>query len=179
MRAALSADLDRTCAVMLDTKGPEIRTGKLRDGKSSVQLSEGNKFVWHHDKDRIEDGDENEMYCTYADLATTVKPGSKIFCSDALLSFTVERCDEKAKRVYCKIDNTGSLGNTKNMNLPNAKVLLPALTEKDYADITFGVSKQIDMIAASFIRKASDVLEIRAVPGVDIVAIRPSNCWHS
>eukprot|EP01108_Squamamoeba_japonica_P004415 TRINITY_DN3490_c0_g1_i2.p1 TRINITY_DN3490_c0_g1~~TRINITY_DN3490_c0_g1_i2.p1 ORF type:complete len:551 (+),score=261.78 TRINITY_DN3490_c0_g1_i2:61-1653(+) len=156
----------RSCAIMLDTKGPEIRTGKLRGGKSSVSLNEGDTFVWHHDQARIEDGDEKEMYCTYAALATTVHPGSKILCSDALLSFTVTNVDPASTRVTCRIDNSGSLGNTKNMNLPNAKVQLPALTEKDYADITFGVSQDIDIIAASFIRKASDVEEIRSVPGV-------------
>jgi pyruvate kinase len=151
---------------MLDTKGPEIRTGKLRGGVSSVKLVEGGEFVWHNDLARVNDGDEKEMYCTYAGLSTTLSPGSTILCSDALLSFTVLRCDAAAKRVTCKIDNSGTLGNTKNMNLPKAKVSLPALTPKDHEDITFGVSKNIDMIAASFIRKASDVAEIRAVPGV-------------
>mmetsp|Transcript_15035 Transcript_15035/g.25857 ORF Transcript_15035/g.25857 Transcript_15035/m.25857 type:complete len:556 (+) Transcript_15035:19-1686(+) len=167
LRTALaSSSVQRQCALMLDTKGPEIRTGKLRGDKSSVPLTAGNKFVWHNDESRKNDGDENEMYCTYAGLATTVKTGSKILCSDALLSFTVISVNPEEKRVRCTIDNSGTLGNTKNMNLPNAKVDLPALTEKDFADITFGVSKDIDIIAASFIRKASDVEAIRNVPGV-------------
>lgn len=156
----------RSCALMLDTKGPEIRTGKLRGGVDKVKLVEGETFVWHNDTARINDGDDKEMYCTYAGLSTTLRPGSTILCSDALLSFTVVSCDAATKRVTCKIDNSGTLGNTKNMNLPNAKVSLPALTPKDHEDIAFGVSKDIDMIAASFIRKASDVEEIRSVPGV-------------
>jgi pyruvate kinase len=168
LRKALSSPGNggRACALMLDTKGPEIRTGKLRGGVDKVKLNEGDVFVWHHDAARINDGDEKEMYCTYSGLSTTLKPGSTILCSDALLSFTVQACDPATKRVTCRIENTGMLGNTKNMNLPNAKVSLPALTEKDLEDIKFGVSKDIDMIAASFIRKPSDVEEIRNVPGV-------------
>lgn len=151
---------------MLDTKGPEIRTGKLGNDQSSVQLVAGASFTWHHDEATRNAGDTTQMYCTYGALSTTVRKGSKILCSDALLSFTVVSTDAATKRVLCTVDNSGTLGNTKNMNLPNAKVDLPALTEKDRADIAFGVQKNVDIIAASFIRKASDVLEIRDVPGV-------------
>lgn len=70
------------------------------------------------------------MYCTYADLATTVHPGSTILCSDALLAFTVKSCHPDRREVVCRVNNSGSLGNTKNMNLPGAKTNLPALTEK-------------------------------------------------
>mmetsp|Transcript_12870 Transcript_12870/g.40646 ORF Transcript_12870/g.40646 Transcript_12870/m.40646 type:complete len:505 (-) Transcript_12870:69-1583(-) len=166
VRQALKSMPGRLCAIMLDTKGPEIRTGKLAGDKSSVTLKTGDNFVWHHDTNRINDGNEQEMFCTYEDLATTVKPGVTILCSDALLSFTVTSIDEEAKRVTCRIDNGGKLGNTKNMNLPGQVTNLPAMTEKDQRDIAFGVESNVDMIAASFIRKASDVLAIREFPGI-------------
>mmetsp|Transcript_2941 Transcript_2941/g.6960 ORF Transcript_2941/g.6960 Transcript_2941/m.6960 type:complete len:550 (-) Transcript_2941:55-1704(-) len=166
VRAAVAKQVGRMCAILLDTKGPEIRTGKLANDVKGVDLVAGNVFTWHHDEARRNAGNEREMYCTYADLSVTCRPGSKILCSDALLSFTVLSCDTAKREVRARIDNAGTLGNTKNMNLPGAVTNLPALTAKDHADITFGVSQDVDIIAASFIRKASDVEAIRAVPGV-------------
>eukprot|EP01098_Paradermamoeba_levis_P005120 TRINITY_DN2174_c0_g1_i1.p1 TRINITY_DN2174_c0_g1~~TRINITY_DN2174_c0_g1_i1.p1 ORF type:complete len:560 (-),score=146.13 TRINITY_DN2174_c0_g1_i1:23-1486(-) len=152
-------------AILLDTKGPEIRSGKLRvgpDGKKLVYLKEGTPFTFVTDYTVV--GDETKTATSYKKLPQTVKPGDHILVSDGLLSFTVQKCFED--RVECTVDNPGVLGETKGMNLPGVKVDLPGVTEKDKADIDFGVRNKIDMIAASFIRKPEDVMEIRALPGV-------------
>eukprot|EP00871_Galdieria_phlegrea_P002961 jgi/Galph1/3666/GphlegSOOS_G2341.1 len=146
----------RMCAVMLDTKGPEIRTGKLKDGKE-VTLHTGQKFRVTSDMSVV--GDETIVAQSYEKLATTVSPGSLILIDDGLIALQVESCDNNV--VNCIVKNGGVLGETKGVNLPNATVDLPALTDKDVGDLRFGAEQKVDFVAASFIRKASDVEEIR------------------
>jgi pyruvate kinase len=146
----------RMCAIMLDTKGPEIRTGKLKDGKEVV-LHTGQKFRVTSDMSVL--GDETIVAQSYEKLAETVSCGSLILIDDGLIALQVERVEDNI--VHCIVKNGGVLGETKGVNLPNASVDLPALTDKDVSDIRFGVEQKVDFIAASFIRKASDVEEIR------------------
>ena len=158
----------KVVAVLLDTKGPEIRTGKLKDGKE-LTLKTGNRFTFHSDFSYI--GDENGVGQSYTTLDKSVCEGDLILVDDGLISFRVLATRDDA--VDCVILNDGVLGETKGVNLPNICVDLPAITAKDEADIRFGIEMGVDFIAASFIRKATDVLEIRRIiegTGIQIIS---------
>ncbi|KAL0389802.1 UNVERIFIED_CONTAM: Pyruvate kinase, cytosolic isozyme, partial [Sesamum calycinum] len=151
------------CAVMLDTKGPEIRTGFLKDGKP-VQLKQGQEITISTDYSIK--GDENTICMSYKKLALDVMPGSVILCADGTISFTVLACDKEKGLVRCRCENTAVLGERKNVNLPGVVVDLPTLTDKDKEDILkWGVPNKIDMIALSFVRKGSDLVEVRKLLG--------------
>ncbi|XP_022153828.1 pyruvate kinase, cytosolic isozyme [Momordica charantia] len=151
------------CAVMLDTKGPEIRTGFLKDGKP-IQLKQGQEITISTDYNLK--GDENTICMSYKKLAEDVKPGSIILCSDGTISFTVLSCDKQLGLVRCRCENSAVLGERKNVNLPGVIVDLPTLTGKDKEDILeWGVPNKIDMIALSFVRKGSDLVEVRKLLG--------------
>ena len=143
-------------AILLDTKGPEIRTGVLKDGKK-VRLETGMEFTL-----TTEDivGDENRVSITYKGLAEDVDAGKVILIDDGLIGLEV--IEKSGKDIRCKVINGGELGERKGVNVPNVPVRLPAITEKDKEDIKFGVSQDIDFIAASFVRNAECILEIRA-----------------
>ncbi|GFP95652.1 pyruvate kinase cytosolic isozyme [Phtheirospermum japonicum] len=151
------------CAVMLDTKGPEIRTGFLKDGKP-VQLKQGQEILLSTDYNIK--GDEKMICMSYKKLAEDVKPGSVILCADGTITFTVLACDKEKGLVRCRCENTAVIGERKNVNLPGVVVDLPTLTEKDKEDIMkWGVPNKIDMIALSFVRKGSDLVEVRKLLG--------------
>ncbi|CAL9115420.1 unnamed protein product [Musa textilis] len=151
------------CAVMLDTKGPEIRTGFLKDGKP-IQLTEGREITISTDYSIK--GDENMISMSYKKLPVDLKPGNTILCSDGTITMTVLSCDPNAGTVRCRCENTAKLGERKNVNLPGVVVDLPTLTEKDKEDILgWGVPNKIDMIALSFVRKGSDLVTVREVLG--------------
>ncbi|XP_022746741.1 pyruvate kinase, cytosolic isozyme-like [Durio zibethinus] len=151
------------CAVMLDTKGPEIRTGFLKDGKP-IKLTQGKKITITTDYSRK--GDENVICMSYKKLAEDLKPGSVILCSDGTITLTVLACDKELGLVHCRCENSAVLGERKNVNLPGVVVDLPTLTEKDKEDILqWGVPNKIDMIALSFVRKGSDLEEVRKLLG--------------
>jgi len=161
LRAALKQRPDATCGVMLDTKGPEIRTGQLKD-KNGLQLASGQSLKITTDYEHL--GDNEMIACSYKDLMKTVKMGSTIFIADGSLTCTVT--DIKEDHIVVRCENAVKIGERKNMNLPGALVTLPTLTEKDEDDlIEFGLEQNIDFIAASFVRKASDVEYIRDVLG--------------
>ena len=150
-------ELGAAIPIILDTKGPEIRTRDLVDGKK-VQLEVGQTFTITTD-DIV--GDNTRVAVTYADFAKDLSVGSTVLIDDGLIELTVTEI--KGNDVICKVVNSGLLGTKKGVNLPNVHINLPALTEKDIADIKFGVSVGVDYIAASFIRSAKDVLEIKKV----------------
>ncbi len=143
-------------AILLDTKGPEIRTGLLKDGKK-VTLQEGNTFVL-----TMEDivGADTKVSLSYKGLAEDVQQGTVILIDDGLIGLKVKEIVDQD--IVCEIVNGGELGERKGVNVPNVPVRLPAITEKDKEDIKFGVEQDIDFIAASFVRNAECVLEIRA-----------------
>ncbi|XP_077241192.1 pyruvate kinase family protein [Tasmannia lanceolata] len=151
------------CAVMLDTKGPEIRTGFLKDSKP-IQLKKGQEITISTDYSLK--GDESTICMSYKKLASDVKPQSVILCADGTITLTVLSCDKEQGLVRCRCENSALLGERKNVNLPGVIVDLPTLTEKDKEDILqWGVPNKIDMIALSFVRKGSDLVEVRNLLG--------------
>ncbi|WP_299726976.1 pyruvate kinase PykF [uncultured Endozoicomonas sp.] len=150
------ADTGKRVAILLDTKGPEIRTVKLQGG-NDVMLTAGQDFTLTTDTSVV--GDNTRVAVTYSGLTDDLKPGNTVLLDDGLIELTVK--DVKAQEIVCEVKNNGELGENKGVNLPGVKVNLPALSEKDKADLVFGCEQAVDFIAASFIRKASDVLEIR------------------
>ena len=152
----LREELHTNTAMLLDTKGPEIRTGKLKDGKK-VTLETGASFILTTEE--IE-GDASKVSITYKGLPEDVDRGSTILIDDGLIGLkVVSRTD---KEIRCEVVNGGELGEKKGVNVPNVAVRLPAITEKDKDDIRFGVEQGIDFIADSFVRNAECVLEIKA-----------------
>ncbi len=143
-------------AILLDTKGPEIRTGALKDGKK-VMLETGATFILTTEQIV---GDGKKVSITYEGLVQDVDRGSTILIDDGLIGLRV--VGKKEKEIICEVVNGGELGEKKGVNVPNVPVRLPAITEKDKDDIKFGVEQGIDFIAASFVRNAECVLEIKA-----------------
>ena len=148
--------LNKPVAILLDTKGPEIRTGNFSDPE--VLLEEGKKFTI-----TMEEVVGNKEICTvsYKGLAKDVKTGDTILIDDGLVGLRVE--EVKGEEIHCIVENSGIVKNHKGVNVPGVKINLPAITDKDISDIEFGISQGIDYIAASFVRKASDVLAIREI----------------
>ena len=143
-------------AILLDTKGPEIRTGLLKDGKK-IMLEAGKKFTLTTEEVA---GDENIVSISYPGLINDVSKGKTILIDDGLIGLKV--VEKKEKELICEIINGGELGERKGVNVPNVPIHLPAITEKDKEDIKFGAEQGIDFIAASFVRNAECILEIRA-----------------
>ena len=143
-------------AILLDTKGPEIRTGVLENGQK-VMLEEGKKLVLTTEEVV---GNSSRISITYADLPSDVKEGDRILVDDGLIELQVTGLTKT--EIECEIINGGELGERKGINVPNVSINLPAITEKDKEDLLFGIEQKVDYIAASFIRKAEDVLEIKA-----------------
>lgn len=144
-------------AIMLDTKGPEIRTIKL-EGGNDVSLVAGQTFTFTTDKSVV--GNTERVAVTYAGFATDLKAGDRVLVDDGLIAMDVKEI--KGNEVICTVLNNGDLGENKGVNLPGVSIQLPALAEKDKQDLIFGCEQGVDFIAASFIRKRSDVEDIRA-----------------
>jgi len=148
--------LKKTVAIMLDTKGPEVRLGYFKDGKADLQ--KGQRFTLTV---RDIQGDSTQCSITYKELPNEVSFGSRILIADGVIELRV--LETNKTDVICEVVNGGTLGDRKNVNIPGATSKLPAITEKDIADLIFGIENEVDFVAASFIRKASDVLEIRKI----------------
>ena len=151
----LREELDMPIAMLLDTKGPEIRTRLLKDGQK-VKLEVGKQFVLG-----IGDfeGDSTKVAITYETLYKDVKPGNRILIDDGLIELEVKAI--KGTDIVCDILNGGELGEKKGVNVPYVKVNLPGITEQDKKDIIFGIEQKFDFIAASFVRSAEVIREIR------------------
>jgi len=148
--------LNKHVAIMLDTKGPEVRLGTFKTG--SAELKVGSSFTL---TTRDVEGDDSIVSISYKDITKEVTTGSRILIADGLIELKV--LDKNETDVFCQVINGGIVTNRKNVNIPGATSKLPAITEKDIADINFGINNDIDIIAASFIRKASDIYEIRRI----------------
>ena len=151
----IAKKLNKQIAIVLDTKGPEIRTGKFEPNK--VELQMGTDFTIYAGGDVV--GDTTKCSVTYTGLANDVKAGDTILIDDGLVGLTVKSVEGNA--VKCVVNNTGLVGTHKGVNVPGVSIKLPALTEKDESDLVFGCEMGVSAVAASFIRKADDVIAIR------------------
>lgn len=151
-----ASDLGIPVAIMLDTKGPEIRTGKLKNGKAKLEA--GQDFTLTN---RTLDGDEHLVHVTYEHLPQEVVPGDFILLSDGLINLQV--IETSNSDIKCRVVNGGELGEKKGVNIPGVPIKLPFLSQKDIDDINFGIDNKVDFIAASFVRSAEDVLDIRRI----------------
>lgn len=147
-------ELDIPVAILLDTKGPEIRLKKFRDGK--VTLTEGQTFTLCTSD---VEGDETMVSVTYTELTKDVNVGSRILIDDGLIELNVTSI--KNDKIVCVVKNGGTISDNKGVNLPNVELSMPYMSEKDKSDILFGIEQDFDFIAASFCRTAADALEVK------------------
>ncbi|WFD10832.1 pyruvate kinase [Tepidibacter hydrothermalis] len=152
----LREELNKPVAILLDTKGPEIRTGKFADPE--VSLEEGQTFTITM-KDVL--GTKEMCTVSYKELVNDVVAGDTILIDDGLVGLKVQEIN--GEEIVCLVENAGIVKNNKGVNVPGVKINLPAITEKDRSDIEFGITQGIDFIAASFVRKAADVMAIKEI----------------
>lgn len=146
----------KTVGILLDTKGPEIRTNNMQDG--AIELTQGSNIIVSM-KEVL--GTTEKFSVTYEGLIDDVHVGSKILLDDGLIGLEVTEIDKANGEIHTHVANSGTLKNKKGVNVPGVSVNLPGITDKDASDIVFGIGQGVDFIAASFVRRASDVLEIR------------------
>ncbi|KAI9278665.1 pyruvate kinase [Phascolomyces articulosus] len=163
-RAAAAERPEKALAIALDTKGPEIRTGDMRDGKDA-KIVKGQDIIITTDEQFKELCDDKIIYLDYKNITQVIEVGKTVYVDDGTLSFQVlEKHDNHLK---VRALNNGTLSSKKGVNLPGTPVDLPALSEKDKRDLEWGVAHGVDMIFASFIRQAQDVKHIRKVLGAN------------
>ena len=150
-------ELGLPIAALLDTKGPEIRTKTYKDGK--IEIVEGQEFTL---TTRDIEGDNTIVSITYEGLPNDVQPGTRILIDDGLVAFEVEEI-KNGTDIVCKALNGGPLSNRKSINVPGIKLNMKFVSDKDREDIEFGLSQDIDFIAASFTRSAQDVRDIKEI----------------
>ena len=170
----VSEELGMPVAILLDTKGPEVRTGLLEDGKK-ISVSTGDEIVvTAQPTDESFHGNAGHISLDYLNLPFEVEKGSIILIDDGLVGLEVQSVD--GNDMHCVVTNGGEIGERKGVNVPNVNIGLPAITEQDRADIMFGCELGIDAIAASFIRDATAVREIREIcaqMGAERVSVYP------
>lgn len=165
----LREELDLPVATMLDTKGPEIRLGTFKNGR--VMLKKGTAFTL---RTKPVEGDETQASIGFPELANDVQEGSTILLDDGLIELTVRNIREGD--IVCRVQNDGMISDHKGVNVPNAHLSMPFISDRDREDIIFGIQNGFDFIAASFVRTAADVLEIRKIfdefncHGINIIA---------
>lgn len=155
MVKALRQELGLPIALLLDTKGPEIRIGTFRDGK--VELAEGARFTFTAED---VEGDSESVSLTYKELPRQVRSGDRILGDDGMLQFAVVETD--GTRIVTEVVNGGTFSNRKSLNVPGVHLDMPYVSEKDRKDLEFGVRNGFDFVAASFTRTAKDIEDIRA-----------------
>lgn len=144
--------------ILLDTKGPEIRTHKMEN--DSIELTTGQSIAISMTEVL---GTNKKFSITYEQLIEDVSKGSIILLDDGLIELRVERIDKEQGLIHTIVENAGTLKTKKGVNVPGVSVQLPGMTEKDAQDILFGIGQGVDFVAASFVRRASDVMEIRGL----------------
>ncbi|WP_286974722.1 pyruvate kinase [Acetomicrobium sp. UBA5826] len=154
---SIEKELGRPIATMLDTKGPEIRTGSLAN-HGTVILHEGNVFVL---TPKPVEGDESGVSISHTKLFQDVKPGMNIFIDDGTIALKVE--DIRGHDIVCRVVVGGELGEHKGINVPDANLSVPALTEKDIEDIKWGLEHDMEYIAVSFVRTRDEIISVRRV----------------
>ena len=164
----IAEEENRAIALLMDTMGPEIRLGAFPDGP--VELEQGAEVrICHEDVE----GNEQQFSVTYKEIDHDVVPGARILIDDGLVELEVQKKD--GRDLLCTVLNSGEVSSHKSINLPGTDVSLPSMTEQDMADIAFGVENDFDFIAASFVRRSEDVMNIRRLldklGGSDIMII--------
>lgn len=144
--------------ILLDTKGPEIRTHQMEN--DAIELETGQSLAISM-KEVL--GNKEMFSITYDRLIEDVSEGSVILLDDGLIELRVKSVDEKAALIHTEVYNAGTLKNKKGVNVPGVSVQLPGITDKDAQDILFGIEQNVDFVAASFVRRAKDVMEIRGL----------------
>ena len=168
LRQSVAEMLDgRLVGVALDTKGPEIRTGTIKLGELPEQtvapiLEVGQSVTVSTDPAMSDQCSSSLIYLDYAQLPSLMRKGEVIYIDDGLISLSVTATDPAKAELTCEVTTGGTLYSNRGVNLPQVSLDLPALSARDQADLAFGVAHGIDMVFASFIRKASDVQQIRA-----------------
>lgn len=152
----IMAETGKIYAILLDTRGPEIRTGKL-EGGADIQLIAGNKVTITTNYELI--GNKDLITVNYKDLAKDLKVGNIVLLDDGLIALKVLETNDV--EVKCEVLNSGTLGEKKGVNLPNTHITMPFLSDYDKRDLLFGIQKDVDFVAASFTRNKRDVLDIR------------------
>ncbi|MBP1968876.1 pyruvate kinase [Virgibacillus natechei] len=148
----------KTVALLLDTKGPEIRTATFKNGEAEI-LQDSVVFVTMDDVE----GTAERFSVTYKGLINDVHEGSKILLDDGLIELEVVSVDKDKNELKTIALNSGTIKNKKGVNVPNVSVNLPGITDKDAQDIEFGIEQNVDFIAASFVRRPSDIFEIQSL----------------
>lgn len=154
----------RPIAIALDTKGPEIRTGNMKDD-IEIPIKAGHEMIFSTDDQYFNSCDDKVMYLDYKNITKVIEVGKVVYVDDGVLSFEVLEIGDVDLKV--RAINNGKLCSKKGVNLPRTAVDLPALSEKDKDDLRFGVKNGVDMIFASFIRRGQDITDIREVLGND------------
>lgn len=157
----VSEKLQTPVALLLDTKGPEIRTGNV-ENDGLIKFSVGDKVIITVDGATCTQGNEitpTRLSLSWKDLPNRASKGIKILIADGLIELEVDSIENET--VYCTAKNSGSIGSKKNVNIIGLHAGLPIMTDQDKADIAFGVSQNVDFIAASFVSFPSEVVEIR------------------
>lgn len=152
---AAAAEVGKHVAILLDIAGPKIRTGKIQGG--AAELVDGNTIVIT--RNELEFGTADKVSISYKGLVDDVFPGAPILIDDGLIGLVVEHVE--GDDIICRVTNGGILKDRKGINAPGVTLRIPGVTEKDMADIRFGIEQGVDLFAASFVRKAADVLEVR------------------
>jgi pyruvate kinase len=149
-------EVGKTVAILLDIKGPKIRTGLIENGEA--ELKEGDKITLTTEEVL---GTSEKVSISYKGLPEDVRPGSRLLIDDGLIGLTVESVE--GNEIHCRVINGGVLKNRKGINAPGVRLRIESVTEKDIADIRFGIEQGVDIIAASFVRSADDVLTVRRI----------------
>ena len=141
-------------AIMLDTKGPEIRTGAIKEG--TVKLKNGQEFVL---TSRQVEGNAQEVSMTLPELPAQLNPGNTILVDDGAIKLTVKSTTDTD--IICRVESGGKLSDRKGINVPYVAVDMPYLSEQDKSDLLFGIENNVDFVAASFVRSRQDIIDLR------------------
>ena len=144
--------------ILQDLSGPKIRIGKIENGK--IEIKEGNEIIISS-KEVM--GNNNIISTNYKDIINDVKKNESLLIDDGKLKLIITSIDKSKKQLHCKVVKGGTLSEHKGLNLPDTKISLPSLTEKDLSDIKFGVDNSVNLVALSFVRLAKDIIELKNV----------------